>query len=124
MSKNKIMKAEGAFDYDFVNDILFFKVKDREYSHSVELSDYVIDFDTEGFIVGLQIFEASMKFNISKSCLREVKKWRLEATVRDNILEVNLLFNSVLRNMIIEKNPILIQRVEDDVPDSKILCTV
>ena len=34
--KERNLEAEGEMDYDFVNDILFFKVKDREYNFSLE----------------------------------------------------------------------------------------
>jgi uncharacterized protein YuzE len=124
MDKDKVLNEEGIFDYDFVNDILFFKVKNREYSYSIELLDYVIDVDEEGFIVGLQIFDASKVFNMSRESLRIVKNWKLRASVKEGILEVKLVFESMLRNKIVEKNPILVQRLEKKLPNSSMLCTI
>lgn len=122
--ENKTLEKSGSFDYDYLNDILFFKVNEREYSHSIELLDYVIDIDTEEFIVGLQIFNASSYFNMTKDSLRDVKNWSLKASIKNNVLEVKLVFNSVLRNKIIEKSPILVQRIEEDVPNSQVICTI
>jgi uncharacterized protein YuzE len=47
-------KGKGEADYDYANDILFFKIKDREYSHSIELEDIVLDIDVSGIITGIQ----------------------------------------------------------------------
>jgi uncharacterized protein YuzE len=93
VEKEKYLEKEGSFDYDYVNDILFLKVNGREYAFSIELSDYVIDLDTEGFVVGLQIFNASSYFGMAKGILREVKNWKLEARIKDRVIEVKLLFS-------------------------------
>lgn len=124
MNEEKFLEKEGAFDYDYVNDILFFKVDEREYAFSVELLDYVIDLDIEGFVVGLQIFDASKHFGMNKNSLREVKNWRLEARIRAGVIEVKLVFTSMLRNKMIEKNPILVQRIDGNIADSRVLCTI
>lgn len=124
INKEKYLGKEGAFDYDYVNDILFFKVDEREYAFSVELLDYVIDLDIEGFVVGLQIFDASKHFGMNKNSLREVKNWRLEARIRAGVIEVKLIFTSILRNKMIEKNPILVQRIDGNIADSRVLCTI
>ncbi len=114
------LEAKGSFDYDYGNDMLFFKVDEREYSHSIEMKDYVIDVDTEGYVVGLQIFEASHYFDMSKVSLREVKNWQLKTLVENNYIEIRLVFNVVIRNKIVEKNPILVQKVEEEMVDSSV----
>lgn len=124
ISKEKYLEKAGVFDYDYVNDILFFKVDEREYAFSVELLDYVIDLDIEGFVVGLQIFDASKHFGMNKNSLRDVKNWRLEARIRAGVIEVKLVFTSMLRNKMIEKNPILVQRIDGNIADSRVLCTI
>ncbi len=124
MNKEKILKAEGKIDYDYLNDILFVKMKNREYSHSIELLNYVIDIDEEGFIIGLQIFDASRLFNITKESLRMVKNWKLETKIKNKIIEVNFIFATFFRNKIIEKNPILVQKIDENLPNSKVVCTI
>ena len=124
MKKIRKLEKAGVIDYDYTNDILFFKVKDREYSHSIELLGYVIDLDTEGFVVGLQIFDASVYFKISKMALRQIRKWDFEASLIGDVLQVRLSFNLIVRNRTIEKSPILVQKLEEHLPNSKMFCTV
>ena len=114
MEKDRQLNGPGEFDYDFVNDILFFKVKNREYSNSIELSNYVIDIDSEGFVVGMQIFDASNLFQSNREALKNVKNWKLEASIKNKIIQVKVLFNMILRNKIIEKNPIIVERTMED----------
>ena len=118
MIQDRKLTGEGEFDYDLANDILFFKVKNREYSYSMELSNYVIDIDSEEFVVGMQIFDASTLFNLGKEVLKSVKNWRLEATIKNNIIQVKVFFDTVIRNKIVERNPIIVQRTMEDLPDS------
>jgi len=68
------LKAEGEMDYDYANDILFFKVKDREYNFSFEFQNMVIDVDMEKFITGIQIFNASAFLGIRRMHLRIIPK--------------------------------------------------
>ena len=44
-NKSKHLEAEGEMSYDYANDILFFKVKNREYNSSIEFQNMVIDAD-------------------------------------------------------------------------------
>ncbi|MBU2652471.1 MAG: DUF2283 domain-containing protein [Bacteroidetes bacterium] len=119
----KSLNKVGQFDYDYANDILFFKVKDREYSHSVELSSLVIDFDEENFIVGLQIMNASEVFQLSKKILLGVSGFNMQAKIVDGAIQINLSFGMVERNkQMIEYKPIIFDRVGPEVPDSKISC--
>lgn len=122
MEKKRKLCKEGEVDYDFSNDILFFKVKDREYEKSFEFENMVIDMDKENFITGLQIFDASEFLNIDKINLREMPKWKLEAYIEDNKIEVRLYFNIHLRNKVLEKNPIIIQKNESNIPNSEMIC--
>ena len=99
----RTLNGSGKIDYDYVNDILYFRVEDREYSHSTELIGYVIDFDTENFIIGIQIFNASVYFKISKNLLKTVKDCSIQASVINGVMEVRLVFKLLFRNQIIEK---------------------
>jgi uncharacterized protein YuzE len=114
--------VEGEWDYDFSSDILFFKVKNREYSYSVELKSLVIDVDESSCICGLQIFNASRFFDVEKVALKQMSSWKLEASIEQNTIEVRLVFNVIQRNKTIEKNPILIQPLKREMPDSMLVC--
>ncbi len=117
----RILNAKGEFDYDFEHDVLFFKTKNREYDHSIELDGIVVDVDKQDFIVGIQIFDASTFLNVSKVNLRSVPKWEFRATLHDSRLEVRLAFQIIVRNRIIEKEPIIIQQVAEHLRNSEMV---
>src|SRR3989338_6600679 len=87
-------KRKGEVDYDFKHDVLFFKTKDRKYAKSIELLDnIVIDVDKEGFLVGIQIFDASEFLNLDKKELLSIPKWVFNANVYDgNKVDIRLTF--------------------------------
>lgn len=120
--RKKNLKGTGEVDYDYKHDILFFKTKDREYKKSIELDNIVLDIDSEGFIVGIQIFEASQFLHLSKSVLLKIPNWDFNATVEGQKIEIRLMFQIKIRNKIIEKNPIIMQQISERLPDSKLVC--
>ena len=107
--KPRILEAEGEMDYDYANDILFFKIKDREYNFSIEFQNMVIDTDEEQFVVGIQIFNASEFLGMSKINLREIPKWQFKSKIEGGIIELRLNYQLKVRNKIFDKNPIIIQ---------------
>ena len=118
------LEAKGEMDYDYVNDILFFKVKDREYSFSIEFQNMVIDVDEEKFIVGIQIFEASKFLQIPKINLREIPEWQFNASVNEGVIEFRLNYQLQIRNKIYDKNPIIIQENKSGLPSPQMVMTV
>ena len=122
--KPRHLEAEGEMDYDYVNDILFFKVKNREYDFSIEFQNMVIDVDEEKFIVGIQIFEASKFLRMSKASLREIPKWKFSSKLENNTIEIRLDYQIKIRNKIFEKNPIIIQENKSESLSPQIVQTV
>ena len=122
--KPKTLKGKGQFDYDYKHDILFFKTAEREYDRSIELENIALDIDKEDFIVGIQIFEASEFLSIKKEILLKIPHWEFKASVNEGIIEVRLAFKIVVRNKIIEKNPIIMQPVSKSLPSSQLVCEV
>jgi len=121
--KEKILKGKGEMDYDYINDILFFKVKDREYDFSLEFQNMVIDVDKEKFIVGIQIFDVSKFLDIEKTHLRQIPKWKFEAKISGNVIEIRLFYQIEIRNRIIEKNPIIFQENTAGLPSPQMVAT-
>jgi len=121
--KPRILEAEGEMDYDYVNDILFFKVKNREYDFSIEFQNMVIDVDKEQFVVGIQIFDASQFLLMSKINLREIPKWQFKAKIEEGIIELRLNYQLQIRNKIFEKSPIIIQENKSGLPSPQRVCT-
>ena len=123
--KEKHLEAEGEMDYDYANDILFFKVKNREYDFSIEFQNMVIDVDKEQFIVGIQIFDASDFLKINKSNLRKITKWQFKAKLKDNEFRVDLYYQVVARNKTINNNiyPIIFQQ-DMGLPSPQMVTTI
>ena len=113
-------KGNGESDYDYINDILFFKIKDRGYHKSIEFEDIVLDIDKEGFITGIQIFDASEVFKLSKEALREIKKWAFEIKIENNTINIHLIFKVNSRNKIIERGQSIIRKSPSLLKDSEI----
>ncbi|MFH1834584.1 MAG: DUF2283 domain-containing protein [Methanobacteriota archaeon] len=116
------LKGKGEADYDEVHDILFFKTKERDYDRSIELYNLVVDIDTENFLTGIQIFEASKFLRIPKTALRKIPRWDFCANVDKNTIEVRLKFQTMWRNKVIEKNPIIVESIGENLPDSEMVC--
>ncbi len=120
----KHLEAEGEMDYDYINDILFFKVKNREYDFSIEFQNMVIDIDKEKFIVGIQIFEASEFLRMSKLNLREIPKWKFKAKIENDVINLRLNYRLKIRNKIYEKSPIIVQENKSGLPSPQTVQTI
>lgn len=120
---DRILNKVGEYDYDYKYDIFMFKVKNREYSHSIELQSLVIDFDKEDFIVGLQIFDASKVFNLSKNKLKQVQNFKMQSKINNGTIQINLMFNMKIRNKQVQYQPIIFEKIAEDTPNSEIICT-
>lgn len=124
MSEMRNINCKGEMDYDYINDILIFKSKNREYMKSMEFDNIVIDLDKENFVVNIQIFDASKFLRISKMALRNVPTWQFQGVIRDNLIEIRLVFQVIYRNKQIRMNPIIIKEADNKLPNSKLVATV
>ena len=122
--KPKHLEAEGEMDYDYVNDILFFKIKNREYNFSIEFQNMVIDIDEEKFVVGIQIFNASEFLRMSKVNLREIPKWQFNSKIEGEVIELRLNYQLKVRNKIFDKNPIIIQENKSMLPSPQMVSSI
>lgn len=118
--KERHLEGEGEMDYDYVNDILFFKVKNREYDRSLEFENMVIDIDNEDFLVGIQIFEASKFLGVEKPKLK-INKWLFKARITPTSVEIRLMCKINIRNEIKELSPIIIQQNTEGLPSQEMV---
>ena len=117
-------KGKGEMDYDYSNDILFFKVKEREYDHSIELEDLVLDVDKEGYITGIQIFGASKMFEVDKDTLRNVQGWEFKVRTEGRVVSIQLMFEMLRRNQLVERGQNLVRETSSLLTDSSVECVV
>jgi len=124
MKQGKYLESKGEVDYDHTNDILFFKIKDREYDRSLEFENLVIDVDSEDFITGIQIFDASEFLQVDKESLRNIPNWTFKAVISNDKIEVRLNYQTRIKDRIVEKNPIIIWENKSHLPNSEMVCVV
>ncbi len=126
--KEKLLDAKGKGEksYDFKNDLLFFKIKDRNYKTSLDFGDIIVDIDEMGFITGLRIFDASQMFRMDKIALTNIKQFEFDASIEDKVVKIQLRFIALLRNKPLEKvNQSFIREAFDsDIHDSQAVCSV
>jgi len=116
------LKAPGECDYDFKYDTLFFKVKNREYSKSVEAGNFILDIDSEKFLTGVQIPDASKLLGIDKMQLMKIPKWNFEGRINNGEMVLKLAFQVQMRNKTIETKPIIFQDAPMELPNSQLIC--
>lgn len=105
-------------DYDKEQDILFLKVKGRPYNKSIDFEHIIIDFDRNGAISGVQLFDASKLFTISKNTFSTITKWELTTTTQGNIITIHVAFDTP------DKNRIFVERIHctEPIKDEHIIC--
>lgn len=125
-SRHLDARGKGEYTYDFRNDILLFKIKDRDYAMSIEFENLIVDIDKEGYITGLRIFDASQVFKLSKLALNNVKRFEFNTKVEDKIITIQLRFTSILRNKpVIKHGQDIVREASDShIKNSEVLCTI
>src|SRR3989338_1284063 len=123
--ENKHLDARGKGEntYDYANDILLFKIQNREYAISIEFDNLIVDVDTKGFITWLRIFDASKLFGLSKLALNNVKGFEFNTRVESKVITIQLRFTSVLRNKPVIKHSqdIVREAFNSHIKDSEVM---
>ena len=119
-------EGKGEYTYDYLNDILLFKIKNRDYLKSLDFDNLIVDIDKEGFITGMRIFDASEIFNIPKLALKNIKFFKFNARVEDKKVTIQLEFIPVLRNkpLIKQGQNLIREAIGSEVRNSEVVCTV
>lgn len=120
----KHLDAKGEIDYDLSNDILFFKVKNREYDHSIELEDVVLDVDREGYATGIQLFGASTMLDAEKDSLKKIRSWGFAVKIEGKTVTIQITLEMTKKNRVIERGQSVIREAPLFVTDSEVLCKV
>lgn len=83
-------KVSTKMIYDKDEDILFLS-KGRKIKASIDIGDFVIDVDMNGFIAGIEILNASENLNMSSKMLKELQEASMSVTYKPNYVRVTLL---------------------------------
>ena len=94
-------KGKGEFIYNYRNDVLTFRIRDRNYRKSVEFQNFVVDIDEEDFVTGMRIFDASKVFGIGRYILRNIAHGEFKASIESGVITITLKFVGRRRNKLI-----------------------
>ncbi|MDD5086675.1 MAG: DUF2283 domain-containing protein [Candidatus Nanoarchaeia archaeon] len=97
-------KIRFNFDYDFENDSLFLFDPKSKSKASIELDDFIIDFNSHKEVSAIELLNASSFFKgidlqgktIDKELLKDIQDCKIELTPKSNftIIKFLLLFKS------------------------------
>jgi len=126
--KGRYLEALGKGEciYDYAHDILLFKIRERDYLKSLDFDNLIVDIDTEGFITGLRIFDASKVFSIPKLALKSIKTFKFRARIEDKKVTIQLEFIPILRNkpLLRQSQNLVREAIGSEVNDSEVLSTI
>ena len=89
---------KGIMDYDFQNDIFYSRPVRRSYEYSEQIGDFVIDFDKNGKIIGLEVFNASTYFDKPKIFLKNVFSHTVKIEISEKYISIRIGVLSKQRN--------------------------
>jgi uncharacterized protein YuzE len=93
-------------DYDIENDSLYTYAEGQEYADSLDLNDMIIDFNSEGSIMGIEVLDASKKFKISKFDLKNIVGFKSKIFVSKDTVKIEIKISILKRNRTVEKSVI------------------
>ena len=68
------------------------------------------------------IFAASKMFDVDKDTLRNVKKWEFKVRTEGKVIFVQLMFEMLRRNQVVERGQNLIRESSSLLTDSEVMC--
>ena len=79
-------------NYNIEEDILNLS-RSKSSQASIEIGDFILDIDFNGFVSAIEILNASENLNLDKEMLESIKEARMSVTYKPNYLFVILAFN-------------------------------
>jgi len=76
--------------YNLEEDILVLS-KNRKIKASIDLGDFVIDVDSSGFIVGIEILNASLNLGLTEKQLVNLKQAAMNVVYKPNYVHISIL---------------------------------
>ena len=107
---------EFKFDYDEVNDDLLIYLDGKKSSGAVEVGNFVVDFDEDENIVGMEILDAKKTFTDMMSRViefKDINKIQLKATNFRNMASVRI---NVIADGFSESANLVLPRVIEQSP--------
>lgn len=102
--KEKRHLEAKAYDYDFVNDSIFFYKEGEKYRSSLEFNGIILDFSEDDYLMNLEMLDVSEKFNVSKSDLLNLKQFNATINIDKNNIKITMTMEVLKRNQIFAKS--------------------
>ncbi len=83
-------KTNTKIIYDKEEDILSLS-KSRKIKASIDIGDFIIDIDHSGFVVGIEILNASENLKMSVDQLKDLQKASMAVTYKPNYVYITLV---------------------------------
>ena len=83
-------KGNTKIIYDEEEDILFLS-KGRKVKASIDIGDFIIDVDTNGFVSGIEILNASENLKLSENQLKGLQEASMVVTYKPNYVYIYLV---------------------------------
>ncbi|MBW2995033.1 DUF2283 domain-containing protein [Candidatus Woesearchaeota archaeon] len=87
------MQTKKIVKYDEKQDTLLISKGKATYA-SIDIDDFILDFDKRGFLVGIEIEDASRNFNIGKDILKTIESVTINATYKPNLVKILIFLKS------------------------------
>src|SRR3989344_7330819 len=82
-------KGTTKISYDEEEDILSLS-RGRKVKASIDIGDFIIDVDADGFVSGIEILDASNNLKISEEQLKEIQEASMTVTYKPNYVYICL----------------------------------
>ena len=79
-------------NYDYEEDILLLS-KGVKVKASIDLGDFVIDVGNDGFIVGIEILNASQNLGLKQEQLKELKQASMNVVYKPNNVHISIIMH-------------------------------
>ena len=83
-------KVNAKINYDSEEDILFLS-KERKIKASIDIGDFIIDIDHDGFVSGIEILNASQNLGLKEEQLKSLEKGSMCVNYKPNYVYISLI---------------------------------
>lgn len=83
-------KINTKMNYDLEEDILSLS-KNRKVKASIDVGDFIIDIDNNGFVAGIEILNASQNLNLKETQLTSLEHASMRVTYKPNYVYIALV---------------------------------
>jgi uncharacterized protein YuzE len=98
-----IIKHIDNWGYDFETDTFFITDKNVKYHSSVDMGDLFLELDDNGYLIGMELINASINFGIPKIKLHNIKNINADVKITETDITASINISVIYRNSKVEK---------------------